>query len=431
MQYFLVLINYFRFFAELAIGIGIFSWGLKKREHFNLRFLVSLTGVLLLIFLLAGINVLTNNNRIMRDTSYMIIGFCGVAWVPICFKEPVMNYIFHVILGNTARSLIHDLTVMILSIAGLSIYRSGILSQLISLGMFTFGYIVINFTLGKSFRKQKAYKVGINVIGIYVSVIAINIILGYATPFVSTYSQSYYILLLICQLAYSMLIFVIHYVISKQVRTEIDLRMSQQLAEMQRKQFQQQKENIENINIKFHDLKHQLREVRQKGQLNEEAEKEILQAVSLYNSKTDTGNCALDVILAEKGMQCENKRIEFTCIAEGKKFAFMKETDIYSLFGNAIENAIEYLEKVEDPDNRFMFINVKEKGGFLVATIENYYEGDLRLSNGLPITSKEDKILHGFGMKSIKQIVERYKGNLVVQAENNLFKLKMVIPIPQ
>ena len=65
-----------------------------------------------------------------------------------------------------------------------------------------------------------------------------------------------------------------------------------------------------------------------------------------------------------------------------------------------------------------------------VVHIENFYEGSLSFDNGLPKTTKKDKRYHGFGMKSIRMITEKYHGYFKVKAENGLFILNILIQLP-
>ena len=60
--------------------------------------------------------------------------------------------------------------------------------------------------------------------------------------------------------------------------------------------------------------------------------------------------------------------------------------------------------------------------------IENYFEGDLRVHDGDFLTTKEDEKSHGYGIKSIKYTAARYDGVVSINAENNWFELKILIP---
>ena len=64
--------------------------------------------------------------------------------------------------------------------------------------------------------------------------------------------------------------------------------------------------------------------------------------------------------------------------------------------------------------------------------VENYYDDkeEIIFENGLPKT-KKDKNYHGFGMRSIKMICEKYGGSVLASAEDGIFNLDMIIPTPR
>ena len=70
--------------------------------------------------------------------------------------------------------------------------------------------------------------------------------------------------------------------------------------------------------------------------------------------------------------------------------------------------------------------------GIIFIRIENYFEGDPpEFKDGLPVTTHRDKLMHGYGMKSIRMIVQRLGGELKIKAESGLFSLVLVIPNPK
>ena len=116
-------------------------------------------------------------------------------------------------------------------------------------------------------------------------------------------------------------------------------------------------------------------------------------------------------------------------MADGSRLGFMNEAELYSLFGNAIDNAITAVRKVEDESRRYIGLNVSQLKGFVKVNIHNYYEGELNFSEeGLPLTTKADKENHGFGMKSIRYIVEKYGGTVSVKTEKGVFNLNILFP---
>lgn len=184
------------------------------------------------------------------------------------------------------------------------------------------------------------------------------------------------------------------------------------------------KENIDLINVKCHDLKHRLRAGR--GALTDEEIKEIEGAVALYDGFVKTGNPDLDIVIAEKSLRCRKSGITISCIADGSALGFMLPGDIYALFGNALDNAIEYLENV-DKDKRIIDLTVRRRDDIVGITVENYCAQPSVFSDGLPVTSKKDRNYHGFGMKSMRYIAEKYGGSLIVSQENEKFVLAIVL----
>lgn len=106
----------------------------------------------------------------------------------------------------------------------------------------------------------------------------------------------------------------------------------------------------------------------------------------------------------------------------------MSVTDIGSLFGNALENAIQAVQKLDNPDDRIISLKVEEKGGMLLIRVENSYAETLEFDGELPKTTKEDNGYHGFGLKSIRMVAERYGGVMRIQAGEQ-FVLTVLIPM--
>ena len=198
-----------------------------------------------------------------------------------------------------------------------------------------------------------------------------------------------------------------------------------ELLHQEREQYRLTKESIDIINEKCHDLKHQVARLREDGSERQIAQ--IENAIMIYDTNVKTGNDTLDVLLTQKKLQCEANKITLTCMANGDVIAFMDDMDIFSLFGNAISNAIESVSRIEDPRRRQISLKVRRVGNLCSVHIENYYSGKIDFEEGLPVTDK-DKNYHGFGMRSMKRIVESYGGALNVTCTDELFILDMVMP---
>lgn len=211
-------------------------------------------------------------------------------------------------------------------------------------------------------------------------------------------------------------------------KTHAEADAYRELLHEQKSQYELSKKNIELINIKCHDLKHQIKSLRTSD--NEKFVREIEHEIMIYDSSVKTGNEVLDVILREKLLQCEAEGITMTCFLKGAAISFMEEMDIYSLFGNLLSNAYESTVKLSDKDRRTIALSGRNVGQMFFLHEENYVEKVPEFVDGLPKTSKDNGDLHGFGMKSMQRIAEKYGGEMVVKCEGDKFSIDFVFPLP-
>ena len=205
----------------------------------------------------------------------------------------------------------------------------------------------------------------------------------------------------------------------------------QQLIVMSQKQYELLRKNIELVNIKCHDIKHQ---INNWGEMTDEQRRQsfddIKQSIMIYESIAKTGNAALDTVLTSNSLSCERHQIKIAYMVDGEKLGFISSADIYSLFGNAFENAIESVRHQTDKSKRLINLNVTSKSGMLYVYMENPCDSQLKFVDGLPVTTKDDLNYHGFGMKSMRYIVEKYNGVMNADVRDGMFFLDIVIPIP-
>lgn len=184
------------------------------------------------------------------------------------------------------------------------------------------------------------------------------------------------------------------------------------------------------INMKYHDLKHQIAGLRadmsdaQRQEWIDSLEKEL----ESYSPELETGSSVLDTLIAGKMLNCKSNNIKLTCVADGNLLDFMHVADICTIFGNALDNAIESVTLIEDAEKRLIHLSVSPKKNFVLIQVNNYCENKLKLINGYPVTTKADKGSHGFGLKSIRYTVEKYHGTVTFDINKNWFELKILIP---
>lgn len=198
----------------------------------------------------------------------------------------------------------------------------------------------------------------------------------------------------------------------------------QRINEEGRKQYELSRENMELLNQKCHDLKHKL--VSLGDRLPRDEVDSMKESIELYDCFFKTGNDAFDVILNEKMLRCLRGGIAFTFMGDGRSLAFMNVMDIYSFFGNALDNSIEAVEGIAEAGRRQISLTVERRGDFVNVNVINYTDGVVNLSDGLPETTKTgEQGYHGFGLKSMRNIAQKYGGDLNVSHENGMFRLNV------
>jgi hypothetical protein len=220
----------------------------------------------------------------------------------------------------------------------------------------------------------------------------------------------------------------------------LELRMKRELDTIQLvlqnhyAQYQLSRENIEALSRKYHDLKNQITVIRAEQNPGKRADylDGLEESIRIYEAQYRTGSSVLDTVLTGKSLYCAKHGIEMTCMADGKLLEFMHAMDICTIFGNALDNAIEYEKNVADPRKRLIHLSLFSRSRFLLLRFENYFEGELaETADGIPATTKQDRDYHGFGLKSIRYSVRKYGGSLTIKQNKNWFELTILIPIPE
>jgi sensor histidine kinase regulating citrate/malate metabolism len=217
----------------------------------------------------------------------------------------------------------------------------------------------------------------------------------------------------------------------KEIQLRFEKDTIQSIMDMQYKTYQLSQESIDIVNRKYHDLRHQITLL--KAESNTEKSigylEQMEQEIRVYEAQNKTGNKVLDAVLTSKSMYCQSNGIELKIMADGKLLSFMDDMDVSALFGNMLDNAIESAGQQKSADHRLVGLYVFGEKNFLRIRTENYCEQTIRFKNGMPVTTKKDKHLHGYGMKSIQKTVEKYGGSAMAGQRDNWFELKILIPL--
>ncbi len=217
---------------------------------------------------------------------------------------------------------------------------------------------------------------------------------------------------------------------AKQISLEQELALQKRLWAQHERQLEMSKRNMELLNMKAHDIRHTIAALRTQGggALQERVCDEVEASVRAFDVAVRTGNEILDAVLTEKSLTCQQSGITMACVADGSLLRDMDAVDLYVLLGNALDNAIESVLKLENPEQRLISVAVFQVKDMVKIQVENTCDVSIKLHGDLPPTTKPERLNHGYGLKSIKAAAERYGGILSVEAEDGQFTLHVLLP---
>ena len=268
------------------------------------------------------------------------------------------------------------------------------------------------------------------------AIVSISFLLVFSVSFASTYgylnlrtsdtSFLDFITSVLC------VVFIVQFLYSRNVSylREQGQRDKMQIAQLQQQfaYYQEKMKDEERVRAIYHDLKNHLlvMESSQNTKETRQMAETLRSQIAAYEDYVHTGNEFLDIILKDKAAKAHEKQIDFSAMVDFHGIGFMEPLDISTIFGNAIDNAIEASENLPEY-KRLITVKAERVRDMLLITIKNNMSQGSHLTEK---TTKKDHFLHGFGIPNIRKTVERYGGQCSIKTENGMFILKILIPIP-
>lgn len=410
--------------AEILLALALFGIGLKKRSWFKLRVACTIVVFVVLSVLLGAVL-----EEAFPYGRYLISFLLSLLMFPLCFKIGIWDSSFRCLAAATTQNISYCTAGLIAGLCGWDPIRvawpaaavQAAVYLVVQVGL----YILCRFDMKNMDVDFAQERYPLIIIAVILSLINYVIQLGR-----QSLEAPEFFAWQIMFISFDILLLCMLFGLSERNRLRRENAILDQIRAGEERQYELDQSAIETINIKCHDLKHQLIALRNlRGPEQEQAFKDVEKAVMIYDSIVQTGCKPLDVILKSKYLICEREKIRFTYMVDGEKLAFMSAVDIYSLFGNALDNAIRAAREVPDETKRLINCSVTAHGQLLLIHIENSMRNRPNLVGGLPVTTKSDTANHGFGMISMRRTAESYGGVMSVSCQEHLFCLDMTIPI--
>lgn len=431
------------FLIVLICGELLFSARYARRKRFALRFVCGNAAVIIFSILLTllyyYIEVTFNSNLISSIrvvVTYIILFALAAVVMYFSYRESLWRCLTAGALGYICQHLAYNIYSIVDVSAnfeysvvvslGMGGYALAVLLQLAIAAMvlfsvwLIFGRKINNFS-AEGIARGNALFIVISTLAIVLILSSLGFVFGADNLGVNIVFKC---MLIICCVL--MLILYVNIFEVKQAQAERDIVLK--LNEDEHAHFLKLKQDMELVSVKCHDIKHFIAAAGAKGGVDLA---ELSEAVNIYDTTIKTGNDVIDTLLAERGLYCSAHGINLTVIADASQLSFIPVSDMCSLFGNLIENAVEAAEKVPQKDNRLININIRPVAGQVFFCVENSYAEEPAMRGGMPVSSKKQEAgYHGYGVKSVKMIAEKYGGNFTLSAEGGIFRVSILFPVP-
>ena len=423
----MILENFWIYLIAFWVSGYVFSYPMEKLENFKRKQLIYGLGAILLGTVILH---LPEKNLLLTEAIFMLIG-CTMMTLMMhaCWDVSWSVAIYNMIWAISIWEVVIEGSSMLILLRRM--YRPEARGeQLIIIGVYLLAYFMCGTTIAKWMPVGRKSRLGPRQMSMSILLFGIINMLSFheriGVTTVLPYEWGYYYL--------TQMISIVVLYLESELFKKSQLKQEKELLDFlyktQQEQYKISRETIALINQKSHDLKHQIHALRNANK--EELDRylgEIEESVEIYEAIVKTGNDVFDTILTEKSLYCKKHGIVVSCVADGSQLGFIDTIDLYAILGNAMDNAIEAVEKIEEKEKRQIDVMIYRQHNFLVMNIINPLSEQLIYEDGLPLTKKADKFSHGFGLRSIRQILRKYEGFLNISEEDGCFSLKMLIPI--
>ncbi len=190
-------------------------------------------------------------------------------------------------------------------------------------------------------------------------------------------------------------------------------------------------ESLEQAAIYRHDMHHHLTLIA--GYLAEGDSAKSMEYINTVQSDikeiTPVRYCennTVNLIFSHYVYRAAHYKIAFSVDAQLPQSIPLAETDLCALLSNGLENAVNACLKLSTDQARTIYINCRLHKEKLLILIENSFTGKVAEEHGLP---KSEQPGHGFGVKSMVMIINKYNGYYSYNAENGVFTSRIVLPL--
>lgn len=417
---------------ETLISIMYFSQK-SERKYSNIHIVMGTIVSVILQFALSlsGIHYL----------NLLAFAVCNFLLCFLLYKTTILQSLFNVLVLSSTM-LITELCVFYISsfVFGISIseHTNNNLTLWIQMACSKLLYFLVAYLIAKLSTKENSNRTNFNksLSLILLPLASISILLGIVrTTEIFTLPTSVFLILSISTflLLYSnIIVFWVHESTIKTEKENMEYKLQTQKAELDIEHYTNLQNQYENSNILIHDIKRHLLSIKELAN-QDDCNKINTYIDNLYDEyqikylKKYSNHQIINAIINRYMMMCKDMGIDFYCDIRDIDFSFISDANLTSILDNLLENAFE---AAKSSDNKTIELTIRKTNvNFVVIQLENSCSQSPKLKKGELQTTKSNKDIHGYGIKSIKRITKDYDGmiNHSYNPETMIFTFTVVL----
>ncbi len=414
-------VNFFH--VQILVLECLFCFRLQKKKMFWLRLIPAVAAYLALPYVIPGGFFSPLFSWGWFTFGFLLMFLLSGALLWFCFRMHIRQLIFYCCAAHTIQHIVHCLY----RITELVFVPSYTVAQLCQLVYMLVACGLVWYFLRERFGSSETVDIRNGHLVVFA---AVSTLLIYVFSYWSTSRETDTVGMEFFDCFSCILLLMILLDIFRIRKAEKEQMLMERMLRQEQEQHEISSATVDVINRKCHDLRHQIAALRNMS--SEEQERSIAElenAVLIYDSFPKSGNKDVDLILAEKSLLAEKHHIVIRSIVDGSRLSFMAVEELYSLLGNALDNAIEATTQEKDVERRIITLHAAARGNLMTIHVENPCEKEPLFMDGLPLTSKPDTDYHGYGMRSMRYLCEKYKGVLTTSWDEGIFSLDILFPL--
>ena len=220
---------------------------------------------------------------------------------------------------------------------------------------------------------------------------------------------------------------ILFYRVNQQREMEAEIaKLKQEQAEIVERDYQALRRTYADNAKLYHDLHNHIEAIYQcliQGDTKEAVRycEDLRTPVRQISQTVWTGDKALDYLISSKMALAGQEQIKTKVNIEYPHNTNIRSVDLTTILGNLLDNALE-AAKAAPESLRFLNLTIRRINAMLIIKVENGYGNTPVQENGELLTSKKDKVFHGWGLKSVQTAADRYDGTIRTDYKDHVFQ---------